>query len=200
MRLASAILALWQCQWCDCTNDSTKNKRRCFLCRAWRDGVLQQGRNTTASVTLYGTIWYFLRHCLHPPPGPCLFFCCLLCCRPPSAAHHPPPIICCLLLLQNSPPNLANCADLSHCQPPATRHLCDNIASAVIAATLSSSQPLLLCCLHLIPHSCHIFCPLPLLLPQPPPCSDCSCCTFHRPLLLHRPTASATTLPPPLPL
>ena len=40
LRSASALPALWQCQRCDRTNDFTKNKRRCFSCRAWRDGVL----------------------------------------------------------------------------------------------------------------------------------------------------------------
>ncbi len=39
LRLASALAASWQCQRCNCINDSTKNKRRCFSCRAWRDRI-----------------------------------------------------------------------------------------------------------------------------------------------------------------
>jgi hypothetical protein len=38
LRLAFALAALWQCQQCDCINNSAKNKRCCFSCRAWRDG------------------------------------------------------------------------------------------------------------------------------------------------------------------
>ena len=38
LRSASALAALWQCQRCGCTNNNAKNKRRCFSCRAWRDG------------------------------------------------------------------------------------------------------------------------------------------------------------------
>jgi hypothetical protein len=32
LRLASALAASWQCQWCNYTNNSAKNKRCCFLC------------------------------------------------------------------------------------------------------------------------------------------------------------------------
>ncbi len=39
LRLASALATSWQCQRCDCINNSAKNKRRCFSCRAWRDGI-----------------------------------------------------------------------------------------------------------------------------------------------------------------
>ena len=39
LRLASALAASWQCQRCDRTNNYAKNKRRCFSCRAWRDGI-----------------------------------------------------------------------------------------------------------------------------------------------------------------
>ena len=39
LRLVSALAVLWQCQRCDRTNDSAKNKRRCSSCRAWRDGI-----------------------------------------------------------------------------------------------------------------------------------------------------------------
>jgi hypothetical protein len=31
-------MASWQCQHCGSNNDSAKNKRRCSLCQAWRDG------------------------------------------------------------------------------------------------------------------------------------------------------------------
>jgi hypothetical protein len=39
LRSASALAASWQCQRCDRINNSAKNKRRCFSCRAWRDGI-----------------------------------------------------------------------------------------------------------------------------------------------------------------
>ena len=39
LRSASALAASWQCQRCGCINNSAKNKRRCFLCRAWRDEI-----------------------------------------------------------------------------------------------------------------------------------------------------------------
>jgi hypothetical protein len=39
LKLASALAALWQCQQCDCINNSAKNKRHCFSCRAWRDRI-----------------------------------------------------------------------------------------------------------------------------------------------------------------
>ncbi len=39
LRLASALVASWQCQRCNYTNGSAKNKRRCFSCRAWRDEI-----------------------------------------------------------------------------------------------------------------------------------------------------------------
>ena len=32
------LAASWDCRKCGCINDSAKNKRRCFSCRAWRDG------------------------------------------------------------------------------------------------------------------------------------------------------------------
>ena len=38
LRSASVLAASWQCQRCGCTNNTAKNKRRCFSCRAWRDG------------------------------------------------------------------------------------------------------------------------------------------------------------------
>jgi hypothetical protein len=39
LRSASALTASWQCQQCDCINNSAKNKRCYFSCRAWRDGI-----------------------------------------------------------------------------------------------------------------------------------------------------------------
>ena len=39
LKSAFALTALWQCQRCNCTNNSAKSKRRCFSCRAWRDGI-----------------------------------------------------------------------------------------------------------------------------------------------------------------
>jgi hypothetical protein len=39
LRSASALAASWECHRCGSNNDSAKNKRRCFLCRAWRDGI-----------------------------------------------------------------------------------------------------------------------------------------------------------------
>jgi hypothetical protein len=39
LRSASALAALWQCQQCNCISNSAKNKRHCFSCRAWRDGI-----------------------------------------------------------------------------------------------------------------------------------------------------------------
>jgi hypothetical protein len=39
LRSASALAASWQCQQCNRTNNSTKNKRHCFSCQAWRDGI-----------------------------------------------------------------------------------------------------------------------------------------------------------------
>ncbi len=40
-KLGSADLAAasWQCQRCSHTNCAEKNKRRCFLCRSWRDAI-----------------------------------------------------------------------------------------------------------------------------------------------------------------
>ena len=109
LRSASALAALWQCQRCNHTNTSAKNKRCYFSCRAWRDGVLRQGRATTASVTLYGTIWYYFTT-PSPPPPIAHASSCVACYRClPSAACHPPPIICCLLSSQNLPPNLVDC-------------------------------------------------------------------------------------------
>ena len=31
--------ASWQCQWCSHTNSAENNKRCCFSCRGWRDGI-----------------------------------------------------------------------------------------------------------------------------------------------------------------
>jgi hypothetical protein len=39
LRSLSTLVASWQCQRCNCTNDSAKSKRRCVSCRAWRDGI-----------------------------------------------------------------------------------------------------------------------------------------------------------------
>jgi hypothetical protein len=39
LRLASTLVALWQCQRCSSNNDSAKNKRHCFSCQAWRDRI-----------------------------------------------------------------------------------------------------------------------------------------------------------------
>ena len=39
LRSYSALAASWQCQRCDCTNNSAKNKRQCFSCQAWRDRI-----------------------------------------------------------------------------------------------------------------------------------------------------------------
>jgi hypothetical protein len=39
LRSVSPLAASWQCQRCDRTNNSAKNKRRCSSCRAWRDGI-----------------------------------------------------------------------------------------------------------------------------------------------------------------
>jgi hypothetical protein len=84
LRSASALAALWQCQQCNCINHSKKNKRRCFSCRAWRDGVLRRGRATSASVTLYGTIWYYFKMPppLPPLPMPLLVSPAIIVCRP----------------------------------------------------------------------------------------------------------------------
>ncbi len=40
LRSATTLAALWQCQGCSHTNNSAKNKRRCFSYRAWRDGIV----------------------------------------------------------------------------------------------------------------------------------------------------------------
>ena len=171
LRSASALAALWQCQQCNHTNNSTKNKRRCFLCRVWRDGVLRRGRATTASVTLYGSIWYYFK--TPPSPSPpahaSSFVACY--CRPPSATRHLPPVIRCLLSSRNVLPNLVDCCQrhrpLSlHCSPPhrLTRriircppstqqhrrrhHCCNPLLTPTALVLLSVSHyPLLLCCL-----------------------------------------------------
>ncbi len=39
MGSAAFAAASWQCQRCSHTNIAEKNKRRCFLCRGWRDGI-----------------------------------------------------------------------------------------------------------------------------------------------------------------
>ncbi len=37
---SATILALsWQGKWCSHTNNTTKNKKRCFSCQAWRNGI-----------------------------------------------------------------------------------------------------------------------------------------------------------------
>ena len=102
--------------------------------------MLQRGRAMTASVTLYGTIWYYCKTPPPPPPRPCLFLCCLLSLsavrRPSSAARHPPPVIRCLLLSQNSPPNLVDCRrrhrPLSSHHSPRQHY---DIAPAIVAVT-----------------------------------------------------------------
>jgi hypothetical protein len=39
--LQSAALpaASWECHWCRHTNNAENNKRHCFSCRGWRDGI-----------------------------------------------------------------------------------------------------------------------------------------------------------------
>jgi hypothetical protein len=54
LRLASALGASWQCQQCNCSNDSGKNKRRCFSCRAWRDGIALLSATGTAIPDAHG--------------------------------------------------------------------------------------------------------------------------------------------------
>ena len=94
--LVSALTASWQCQRCNRTNNSAKNKRHCFLCRAWRDGVLQRGRATTASVTLYGTIWYYFKTPPPPPPAPMprLVLPAIVVCRLPPVIRRPSSAAC----------------------------------------------------------------------------------------------------------
>jgi hypothetical protein len=54
LRSASALPASWQCQRCDCINDSAKNKRRCFSCRAWRDGIAPSSAAGIAIANAHG--------------------------------------------------------------------------------------------------------------------------------------------------
>jgi hypothetical protein len=54
LRSASALAASWQCQRCDYTNDSAKNKRCCFLCRAWREGIAPMSSAGIAIVDAHG--------------------------------------------------------------------------------------------------------------------------------------------------
>jgi hypothetical protein len=53
-RLASALAASWQCQHCGSDNNSTKNKRHCSLCRAWRDGIAPLSAAGIAIVDAHG--------------------------------------------------------------------------------------------------------------------------------------------------
>ncbi len=39
LQSAALAAASWQCQWCGHTNNTRNNKRCCFLCKVWRDGV-----------------------------------------------------------------------------------------------------------------------------------------------------------------
>jgi hypothetical protein len=39
LRSATLLASSWLCHRCSHSNDSTKNKKRCFLCQAWRDGL-----------------------------------------------------------------------------------------------------------------------------------------------------------------
>ncbi len=54
LRSASALAALWQCQRYNCINLSAKNKRRCFLCRAWRDGIAPSSAAGIAIANAHG--------------------------------------------------------------------------------------------------------------------------------------------------
>jgi hypothetical protein len=91
-------------------------------------GCYDRDNATTAFVTLYDTIWYFLRCRLLSSPTHASS--CVACCHcPPSTTRHPPPIIRCLLLLQNLPPNLVDCHHchrplLLHCLPPCRLTCC----------------------------------------------------------------------------
>jgi hypothetical protein len=39
LRSDTLLASSWLCLWCSHSNDSTKNKKRCSLCQAWRDGL-----------------------------------------------------------------------------------------------------------------------------------------------------------------
>ena len=39
LRSATLLASSWPCQRCSHSNDSSRNKKRCSLCRAWRDGL-----------------------------------------------------------------------------------------------------------------------------------------------------------------
>ena len=51
---ASARAASWQCQRCDCINGSAKNKRHCFLCRAWRNRIAPSSATGIAIANAHG--------------------------------------------------------------------------------------------------------------------------------------------------
>jgi hypothetical protein len=160
LRSASALAASWQCQRCDYTYDSAKNKRHCFSCRAWRDEVLRRGCAMTASVTLYGTIWYCFKTPPPPPPRPCLFLCRLLLLsavrRPSSAARHPLPAFVAKFATQSS--------RLSSLSPPAL------VASFAAPPSDSSHHP---------PPAVHATTLPPLSLLQPPPHPNHSRCAVR---------------------
>jgi hypothetical protein len=44
MGSAALAAASWQCQWCSHMNSAEKNKRRCFLCQGWWDGIAPSTR------------------------------------------------------------------------------------------------------------------------------------------------------------
>ena len=83
------------------------------------------------------------------------------------------------------------------CNPIAWQ-MAHEFTTAVIAASPSSPQPLLLRCLLLIACSPHAVRPPLPLSARPPPCSNHYCHAFCLPLLLRRLTTSATTSPPQL--
>ncbi len=60
LKLASALAALWQCQRCNCINNSAKNKRCCFSCRAWRDGIAPSSAAGIAIADAHGGWRHFL--------------------------------------------------------------------------------------------------------------------------------------------
>jgi hypothetical protein len=54
LRSASALVASWQCQHCSHLNDSTKNKRCCFLGWAWRDRIAPLSKAVLDIVNAFG--------------------------------------------------------------------------------------------------------------------------------------------------
>jgi hypothetical protein len=54
LRLASALMALWQCQHCGSNNNSAKNKSCCFLCQAWRDRIAPERATSITIANAHG--------------------------------------------------------------------------------------------------------------------------------------------------